>query len=530
MKRNSIIFIKACIFLFLFCVKIYQAPLFAQKVQFSSKSQIALTDNYTTIFEKEMISSFPLKNAFNSTALINNVKVSRNPEQVLITKDDKYAFVRCFLGNTVELIDIKEGKLIKSFSIPSPQDIALSNDEKKLFVASLTKTPQISSSVQDVCATTVFYPSNSVFTIIDIERQVIEKTMTIEMETIRQIMNSSDNNIVFLSESKGIIELNTKDGSVSRKWIFNDRRQVNTAKIDLNNNQIFISDYTDSLKVLDLNNGQFLSKPFYTDGTTGISSSYIGMDAVSNRVFYAGKNEILVFNASSLELITKVKCDFSLLNVLPIPDKNIIYVSGFGYTALELDYKTLSINRTLEQKMYSMVYNSEKNKIYCLKEGTPFGWLSSSPPFYLDITEYDRNTNKFTQYTTTNHEYSCCFGRSLAMTSNGNIIIATNSPENTISILNSSIPTILTTNPDSNPNLDISPNPTSDLLKVSINDVLSSNYSVELSDINGRTLQCEKKDKNDCKFYINMSHYINGIYILTFTNESWHYKTKVIKH
>lgn len=526
MNHTSLKHIYVSFFSFLFILMVSQGFLYAQKVQMSSMSSITPSEKYPEILEKEMPAFFPEKSAFNNSAYLTNVKVSRSPQQVLITSDDRFAFVRCWLGNTVELIDIKEGKVIKSFSIPSPCDMSISNDGRKLFVASWTNALQTYNSEIDQCAISVFSVPNSLLTVINIEKQEIESKITFE-GTLDQIIKSSNNDVVYLRVSHNVLEFNLISSLIVKKWVIGV--QMSNAQLDLKNNKLFINVMSDTLKVVDLKNGSLISTPYYKDVTHHAYPQYLGIDTLSNRIFLTGDTGLLVYNAITLQLITTIKSDFGLQSFVALPEKNIIYASGFGYTALELDYKTLAIRRTIQTCMFSMVYNPDNNKMYGLSKGIPSGFISSSSPFFLDITEYDTNSTKITQWNTTNSDYSCCFARSLSMTSDGKILVATNSPENTVSILKLSVPTYSSSSFDRASSVTVIPNPTTDVLNVSINDLLDSDYLVEIRNMNGALIKSESRRNNDCDFFLDISNCISGLYILTISSKEKCFQTKVIK-
>lgn len=515
-------------FFFLFILMACQVSLYAQKIQMSTISSITPSEKYPEIQEKETQASFLEKSAFNNSAYLTNIKVSRSPQQVLITQDNRFAFVRCYLGNTVELIDIKEGKVIKSFSIPSPCDMSISNDGRKLFVASWTNALQTYNSEIDQCAISVFSVPNSLLTVINIEKQEVENKITFE-GTLDQIIKSSNNDVVYLRVSKNVLEFNLISSLIVKKWVIGV--QISNAQIDLKNNKLFINVMSepDTLKVVDLNNGSLISTPYYKEATLHAHPQYLGIDTLSNRIFLTGDTGLLVYDAVTLQLITTIKSDFGLQSFVALPDKNIIYVSGFGFTALELDYKTLAIRRTIQTNMFSMVYNPDNNKMYGLSKGIPWGFISSSSPFFLDITEYDINSAKIAQWNTTNSDYSCCFGRSLSMTSDGKILVATNSPENTVSILKLSVPTYSSISFDRSSSVTVTPNPTSDLLNVSINDFLGSDYLVELRNMNGVLVKSESRRKEDCDFSLDISDCITGLYVMTISSKEKCLQTKIIK-
>ncbi len=435
-------------FLFvMFCLFTTTNPLHAQWVQtneqllkMQTSNNRTISDSSQTIQVEAMFKTYA-KGSTNSSDTLRNIRVSRNPIQAVITSDNRFCFVRCFLSNKVELIDIVRGQTIRSFLIPSPMHLSLSNDGTKLIVASLTDTWNDSSSFPTDCQSSIiFSPSRSRLTIIDIATQQINKTFFIPIPYIRKILNSSNNNTIYLTSDRQILEFNLRDSIVTRTWQFS--RQMWTQEIDKKNNRIFMCNISDTLKVLDLSSGEILSAPLYPDSTFN-TSTYIAIDTLRNRIFVQGKfvgpgSEILVFNALSLSQYSPITCDFSFLSFVALPNLNTLYVGGFGGRTLELDYLTLSTRRILQSSYFwwSMLYHNRNNRLYAFRYGaSQWGWSSWSPPANLDLTEYNTQTDELFRRNTTLSQYGCSYGRTIAMTSDGNIVIATNSPENTVSIL-----------------------------------------------------------------------------------------------
>jgi len=224
-------------------------PLHAQWGQTDTTGDVikmqTINNSHRTIFNSsqaiQIKAVFKNFNKANSSRILKNIEVSRNPIQVVITNDNKFAFVRCFLSNTVELIDISQGKVIKSFSIPSPIHLSISNDGAKLFVASLTDSLNDPNLFPDDCQLSiVFFPTGkSILTIIDIVTKEIETRKIIEIPFIRKILNSSNNDIIYLTSDFQILEVNIKDLTVTKRWQFGI--QIKDAEIDRKNKRMFIS-------------------------------------------------------------------------------------------------------------------------------------------------------------------------------------------------------------------------------------------------------------------------------------------------
>lgn len=377
----------------------------------------------------------------DTSGFLRNIQVSRNPEQVVITNDNKFAFIRCYLSNTVELIDIAKGEIIKSYEIPCPSHLMLNNDGTKLMVASMSEIMLDPVAYPEDCQAFIAFSSTNTtkMTMIDVASKEIEKTYTIEIPTLRKIFNSWSNDTVYLRSEVEIAEFCLKDSSITRTWSFDE--YIFYADIDRKNKKIFVGLPT-QLHAISLSDGSVISAPYYADGTNTFLLT-IAVDTISNRIFVGGKftgtgSEVLVFDAVSFTQYPPIVCDFGFESFLALPDSNRIFIGGFAGKTLELDYLTLSTNQIIwsSYNWNSMIYNKMNNKMYSFWLGTIEGaWTGWNYPLMLDLIEYDLNTNGLIQYNTTSNTYECSYTRSIAKTLNDSVIIVTNSPDNSVSIL-----------------------------------------------------------------------------------------------
>jgi hypothetical protein len=471
---------------------------------------------------------------------LRNIQVHRNPEQVVITKDDKYAFIRCFLSNTVEIINISSGEIVKSISIPTPHHLILTNDGTKIIVASLTDKPFPANPPTDDCSQLLIgLDSTSILTTIDISKREVVKTDTIKTLCINRLLQSNADSTIYL-QGKEVIEYNLRTSSIRRRWPFS--QQIWSSIIDNKNKRIFLTTISSSgeqrLKAIDLLTGDTLSAlPYYTNGE-GAGATYIGMDTLSNRIFVQGKtqpySEILIFDAISLNQLPPVDSANMLLDsFLACPSLGSIFVgAGFPENIVELNYLTLERKRTLPLPLYSRWYtlllNNEKSRIFSFQYGASEDMLSFiNPPQYLDITEYDITTGSFSQYKVTDQKYGCSYIRTLAATKDGRYIIATNSPANTISILDLQYAGIDEIN--NTQVFEIHPNPSSGVVSVSLRKILNSDYSVELYNIMGLLLFKTFKDQSQKTFNVDLSNYVSGQYLLIIKSNDQSYICKLAK-
>ena len=471
---------------------------------------------------------------------ITNIKVHRNPEQVIITKDDKYAFIRCFLSNTIEIINISTSEIVKTFTIPSPRDLILSHDGTKFIVASLTNMPFPVDPPKDDCSLLqIELDSISILTTIDISILEVVKTDTIKTLSISRLLQSTSDSIIYL-QGKEVIEYNLRSSSINRRWPFS--QQIWHSDIDNKNKRIFLTTVNASgesrLKAIDLLTGDTLSAlPYYTNGE-GAVATYIGMDTLSNRIFIQGKtqpySEILIFDAISLNQLPPVDSANMLLDsFLACPSLGSIFVgAGFPENIVELNYLTLERKKTLPLPLYSRWYtlllNNEKSRIFSFQYGASEDMLSFiNPPQYLDITEYDITTGAFSQFKVTDQKYGCSYTRTLAATKDGRYIIATNSPENTISILELSHLDIAEINVPQV--LKVHPNPSSGIISVSLRKPFGSDYSIELYNLTGVLLLKTFYAKSQTTLTIDLTNYSQGQYLLRIKSNEQSYIRKVAK-
>jgi len=471
---------------------------------------------------------------------IRNIKVSRNPEQVLITNDDQYACIRCFLSNTVEFIKISTGELVKSFLIPSPKYFILSHDGSKLIVASLSSDPFPADPPNDDCLNFIInLYGKSILTTINIASLEIFKTDTINTLSISRLLQSPDDSIIYL-QGKEVIEFNLATSSIIRRWPF--AQQIWHSNIDNKNKRIFLTTIDSAgqmqLKAIDLSSGDILSAPLYYPNGEMAGATYIGMDTLSNRIFVQGKvqpySEILVFDAISLNQLNPIDSANLLYDCfLACPSLGSIFVgAGYPDNTVELDYLTLKRRKILPLPIYthwhSLLLNDDKTRLFTFQYGASEDALSIiNPAQFLDITAYDIKTGDLWQYITTDQKYGCSYARSLATTKDGRYIIATNSPENTVSILDLSHVGFDETNISNL--LEVYPNPTSGVITVSINKQLDSDYIIEVYNVLGVLLKKISKAIDETNFVVDLTQYHKGQYLLHFISRNQSCLQKIIK-
>jgi len=476
----------------------------------------------------------------SSVINIKNIQVHRNPQQVLITKDDQYACVRCLLSNTIEIIKISTGEIVRSFVIPLPHYFSLSHDGTKLIVASLTSEPFPANPPIDDCSSFIIHLyGKSILTTIDITSLEIFKIDTIKTLSISRLMQSSNDSIIYLQGNE-VIEFNLASSSIIRRWPF--AQQIWHSDIDNKNKRIFLTTINVSgefrLKVIDLLTGDTLSAlPYYSNGETAYAT-YIGMDTLSNRIFVQGKlqrcSEILVFDAISLNQLPAIDSAFMNLDCFLIcPTLGSIYTgANFPNNTIELDYQTLKRKNTLPLPIYTqwhtLLLNTDKTRIFSFQYGSSEDAMSFiNPPQYLDLIEYDIKTADFSQYKLTDQKYGCSYTRTLAITNDGRYIIASNSPENTVSILELSHVGVAETTISNL--LNCYPNPTSGLIAISLKKAFDSDYNVEIYDNMGVLLHQTINTESETNFTIDISKYPAGHYFLHINSFNQSYLRKVVK-
>lgn len=473
------------------------------------------------------------------TGNITNVEVSRSPVEALITKDDQFVFTRCFLGNTIEILKIPNGEVVKSLVIPNPKHFVFNNDSTKLYIASFTDYMFPPDPPADDCGMIGVPASGFTFlTMIDIISQEIFRIDTISMNSITKILLPSNDSVVYLI-GNNVVEYNLNTKLISRQWDL--AQQIRRCKIDNKSKQIFLttisSSESDSLNVIHIETGNISTIPYYNNGEETYAN-FIGLDTASNRIFIQGKAnppEVLVYNTLSLSQITTIYDANLYFDCFSIcPNIGSIFIGGPypEYNIVELDYYTLDKKNDLPSpqtnKLKSLIYNDVLKRLYSFKLG---GYENSIdfiyPPQKLDVIEYDINSDETFYYETTDSTYGCSYPRTIAITNNGDYVIATNSPENTVSIIKLS--------PESenevkiNKSIYIYPNPTSSTTKIKLNKVFDSDYMIELYDIYGKILMQQPKSKSEIIFTIDLTRYPKGQYFINIMSSEQSGIFKILK-
>lgn len=503
--------------------------------QYSKKCKTAQTNPFV----------FDHKTCFRDSSVnnIKNISVSRNPEQVVITKDDQFVFISCFLGNAVDIVRISTGEIVKHDTIPFPSYLSVLHNGTEIIVASFTETYAASTPPPDDCSMLIIpCTGRSILTTIDAASQEIKRTDTIKIMTIRKILKSSNDSIIYLV-GEDVVEFNLSSHAINRRW--QPQHQILESEIDNKNKRIFltvldsISDSTlaFSLKAIDLVNGNIFSVSLNYTQTGGGFPFYIGMDTLSNRVFVQGQfqpfTQVLVFDAITLNQLNTIDSASLIFDCFfPCPNLGTIFIGG-GYlvNTLELDYSTLKIkNIMLSPFTYewrNIIINGANTKLYSFQHGAgEESGAQMHPDQYLDVVEYDLMTGNIRQYLTTNYKYGCSYTRTLASTNDGHYLIATNSPENTVSLIDLSLEDVPEVN--GNNSIEIYPNPTYGVFTVSIYD-LAEEYNIEVYSILGVLLFKTSKPKSEKDFKIDLTKYPQGQYFLRIMSVNQYFVCKVVK-
>jgi len=515
-------------------VTYFEEPYISQSLLFSS---ISNSDNSTN---KKFYQNEEYKDEIHnckSIGNIRNIKVSRNPEQVIISNDDQFAFIRCMLGNTIEILKIPSGDIVKSLNIPCPNHSVLSNNETQLFIASFTDYMIPPDPPTEDCGIIGVPASGFTFlTIVDTKSQEIIRIDTISMVCINKILPSSNDSVLYLV-GKNVVEYNLKNRIISRQWELS--QQIRRSEIDNKTKQIFIttvsSTESDSLNVIDLVSGEIIMIPYYTDGQESYAS-FIGLDTLSNRIFIQGRinpPEVLVYSTISLTQLGIIY-NASLLEdcFLACPGVGSIFFGGdFPYNTIEVDYNTLSHKNELSSPATdhwsTIVYNEVMQRLYSFKFGGRENSIALFPPNKLDVVEYDISSGKTFLFETTDSTYECSYPRTLAVTKDGAYILSTNSPENTVSLIELSPAS--TNETTINSSIQIYPNPTLSKIIIAFNKELGSDVIIELYNIYGGLLMQVQKSKPEMSFSIDLTKYPNGHYIVRILSWNQSLTQKIIK-
>lgn len=499
---------------------------------------IPISINYPEYISKSDKTFNDQRQICKSAGNVRNILVSRNPEQLIITEDDQYAFIRCRLSNTIEVLKIPSGEIIKSFKIPHPSHFVLNKNETQLFVTSFTDYMIPPDPPSEDCGI-IGVPGSgfSFLTIIDIKLLEIIRKDTISMGFIKKILQPANDSLLYLV-GKNVVEYNLKNRIISRQWELS--QQIRRTEIDNKTKQIFItttvsSTESDSLNVIDLVSGDIKMIPYYTDGQESYAS-FIGLDTSSNRIFIQGRinpPEVLVYNTISLTQLGIIY-NASLFEdcFLACPDLGSIFFGGdWPYNTIEVDYNTLIQKNELPSPATdhwkTVVYNKVLQRLYSFKYGGLENSIFLFPPNKLDVIEFDINTGKTFLFETTDSTYKCSYSRTLAITKDGAIILSTNSPENTVSIIELSQAS--TNESNINNSIQIYPNPTISKINIAFTKELGSDVMIELYNIYGALLMQVQKSKSEMSFSVDLTKYPKGHYIVRIISGNQSLAKKIIK-
>jgi len=215
------------------------------------------------------------------------------------------------------------------------------------------------------------------------------------------------------------------------------------------------------------------------------------------------------------------------------PSLGSIFIgAGYPNNTLELDYSTLQPKQILPFPIYTqyntLYFNKDKSRLFTFQNGAPEnGGAHFSQPQYLDIVEYDIETGNFWQYNTTENKYECSYTRTLAITDNGQYLIATNSPENTVSIIE--IPHNSIYESASTDFIRVFPNPTSGILNISFEKQMNEDYAFEIYNCIGSLLYKTLRVKPETNFTIDLTEYPKGQYYIHVKSNEQSSFIKIIK-
>jgi len=150
-----------------------------------------------------------------------------------------------------------------------------------------------------------------------------------------------------------------------------------------------------------------------------------------------------------------------------------------------------------------------------------------NPPANLDLIEYNLETGETKKYITTEHVFECSYARSMASTTDGNFLIITNSPDNSISIIDLTLSNI--EKKKSLYNISLFPNPSKSYLQVSIKGIIDNNYKVEIYNWIGQKMKYNQKSKQKMNFKIDISEFPKGQYFMRLYNSDFSSTSKFQK-
>lgn len=210
----------------------------------------------------------------------------------------------------------------------------------------------------------------------------------------------------------------------------------------------------------------------------------------------------------------------------------IIYEYPYLDNTAELDYNTLEIKNELPTELTdswkTILHDKVNNKLFSFQQGACPGVLQRiNPPSNLDLIEYNLENGEIYKYITTDSAFECSYERSMAITSDGNFIIITNSPDNSVSIIDLS--TSGTEEIAHTTNVNLFPNPCTNFIHVSIKHAVTNDFSVEIYNRTGQMIRNLQKNRYETNFKVDVNNYPAGQYYIRIFNSAFCYTHKFQK-
>lgn len=453
--------------------------------------------------------------------LLMNINVASDPQQVILTPDSKFAFVLCNKGNSITVIGLATKQKIKMLDIPSPNYMLFNTDKSKIFVSSF-KT--IYNDTTTSCSLSSTSASASLLTVIDVQTQTIDKQITIPSAGGQKVLYYGDEGYVYFWTQYELYKVDLSSSAVELLY------QTNSNMYDaaILKNRIFMTHTvsTDSLPFSYL--FSFNTLTFEVDTVKIPYSFTLFADSLYNRLLVGGYPSVVV-DANSLQIIDTLKymTGFGISSILAHPQTNTMFIcepysdGDYHQTIYKVEYSTLNIIESLYGGI-EIAYDEAFNRLFFIRKGSLWNSLTFyiiPSEVYYDITQYDLETGTITEYRTTDSLYSCSYWRTIAISNNFNFVVATNSNDNSISILDLSLINSSASDKSSNPFkyelLQNFPNPFNPNTKIKYSVPKIGFVNIKVYDVLGReitTLVNEVKPAGNYEVEFDGRNLSSGVY------------------
>ena len=489
----------------------------------------------------------------DSSYTLTNINVDRSPQQVVIPPNSHKAFVLCQGTAVIKVINLDSASVENTIELNSfPVDMTMNADGSKIFIANLSGQPP-SGYPSDDCGTTGFPNAPSPVIVINTQTQSID-TSFINICLNRMVLLNDDETIMYVIGAQDYITsydmntyalINTYNLSALTG---NPSQPVSAALADAVHklflrSMVFIgSDVHTQVQILDLVANTV--RAFSYDSLGYSSSTSFDLNPV---ILSPNKQDVYVDAGSnpnppyasatfiydvSTEVLKKIAINLSTAGLyIPCSDSTAFYddLWLFGKKTL-FNFQDYTILQDMTIGGCSGVVSPDKQTLYLTQIGAHHdeGVTYGSPQKY-DITFLDIATGAFNEVFVSQDSFTCSYERMIAMTTDANFLITTNSALNTVSVLKFIYPVNIMEKRLSC-EFKIFPNPNSGVFNLIMNSVQNDMVTIRIFNTTGEVVfqKTEKVMKGQHVENISLAHCHGGLYYLVVTGLNFTRTSKII--